>query len=69
MDWMGLISARKVTLRGLPGTMDDVPGPTRRGFHVAAIYWIWGIITAALGVRPNRSTVEMSSRASTGFAM
>jgi menaquinol-cytochrome c reductase iron-sulfur subunit len=28
----------------------DAPGTTRRGFYVAAIYGLWGLITAALGL-------------------
>jgi menaquinol-cytochrome c reductase iron-sulfur subunit len=27
----------------------EIQGPTRRGFHMAAIYSIWGVITASLG--------------------
>lgn len=30
--------------------MDDVESTTRRSFYVAAIYGIWGILTAALGL-------------------
>src|SRR5258706_13264487 len=44
-------SGRHITINNVPTTVPQhLEGPTRRDFYVCAIYGLWAVITAALGL-------------------